>query len=153
MRIRKAARVLITDPDGHVLLFRFAISSGPNAGIVYWSLPGGAVEEGESFAEAARRELFEETGIAVADLNDEIASPRYTLPLTNGENVDSDERLFLLRLPVRPELSPAGLTASEIKTITETRWWKPDALRRCAETVYPPGLSGICDLNGIQKEK
>ena len=153
MRIRKAARVLVTDPDGCILLFRFAITDGPNAGTVYWSLPGGAVEKGESFCEAAQRELFEETGIEIAGLNAEIASPRYTLPLTSGENVDSDERLFLLRLPARPELSPAGLTASEIKTIAETRWWKPDALRRCAETVYPPGLSGICDLNGIQKEK
>ena len=34
-----------------------------------WALPGGFVNEGETSAEAARRELSEETGIDVPDLS------------------------------------------------------------------------------------
>lgn len=45
--------------DGRVLLARRA--RAPLAGI--WSLPGGLVEPGERLAEAALRELMEETGI------------------------------------------------------------------------------------------
>ncbi len=34
----------------------------------HWSLPGGAVELGETAMEAGRRELFEETGLLASDL-------------------------------------------------------------------------------------
>jgi len=34
----------------------------------HWSIPAGAIEEGESQEEAARRELFEETKIEAGDL-------------------------------------------------------------------------------------
>lgn len=34
----------------------------------YWYLPGGGVERGESFAAAARREVWEETGLRVGEL-------------------------------------------------------------------------------------
>lgn len=39
------------------------ISHRDRRGRVVWSLPKGHVEEGETFAEAAIREVFEETGI------------------------------------------------------------------------------------------
>jgi 8-oxo-dGTP diphosphatase len=45
--------------DGHVLLARRA--NPPDAGL--WGFPGGRLEPGETLAEAASRELREETGV------------------------------------------------------------------------------------------
>ncbi|WP_309160358.1 NUDIX domain-containing protein [Pelagibacterium sp. H642] len=44
--------------DGKVLLVRHGYVAG-------WQLPGGGVDPGESAEEAARREVFEETGFAI----------------------------------------------------------------------------------------
>jgi ADP-ribose pyrophosphatase YjhB (NUDIX family) len=48
--------------DGRVLLIRRG--QAPDAGA--WSIPGGAVELGESVEDALRREVLEETGLQIA---------------------------------------------------------------------------------------
>ena len=55
---RPAARVVLIDPSDRVLLFRVDWR-----GKRLWITPGGGLEAGESFEDAARREMFEETGI------------------------------------------------------------------------------------------
>ncbi|GII76588.1 DNA mismatch repair protein MutT [Sphaerisporangium rufum] len=51
--------VLVTDPAGRILLGH-RVKAGEEP---CWCLPGGAVEPGETFEQAALRELAEETGI------------------------------------------------------------------------------------------
>jgi 8-oxo-dGTP pyrophosphatase MutT (NUDIX family) len=133
--------VLLLDPAGRVLLFRFQFRRGPLEGLVFWALPGGALEAGESFEEGARRELFEETGLSVDHPGPEIARKQYVMRAPDGDwEVDVEERYFLLR--VDPfELTCEGWTELEREILTEHRWWRRDELGGAAETVYPEDLA------------
>jgi ADP-ribose pyrophosphatase YjhB (NUDIX family) len=53
-------RVIIRNADGRVLLVRQS-----HDGRDIWMLPGGMIEDGENAAEAAVREVFEETGLKI----------------------------------------------------------------------------------------
>jgi len=57
---RVSARVVVIDPDDQVLLIRHHAE-----GREFYVLPGGRVEPGETAAEAAAREVLEETGFGV----------------------------------------------------------------------------------------
>lgn len=56
-----AVGVVITDAAGRVVL----VKRGKEPQRGRWSVPGGSVEPGESFQEAAAREALEETGLQV----------------------------------------------------------------------------------------
>lgn len=132
MRQRPAARLLILDPAGDLLLFRFVpyLGGGP-----FWATPGGAVDPGESYAEAARRELWEEVGLD-RDCGPEIARRVVRFTTLEGEPVESDERYFLLRVEDRT-VAGAALTDLERRVMHSHRWWTPQALAAPDEPVYP----------------
>ena len=56
--------VVLFHPDGRVWYGRRANTPGP----YHWQFPQGGVDDGEDYEAAARRELFEETGVTSADL-------------------------------------------------------------------------------------
>lgn len=75
-----AVSAVVTDDDGRILLHR----RSDNA---MWSVPGGRVEVGESVAEAAVREVREETGIEAAPVRivGVYSDPRSVVAYDDGE--------------------------------------------------------------------
>ena len=62
---RDAVRVVVRDSEDRILLFHTHEITAPELG-QWWELPGGGIDEGETYLEAAVRELREESGIRVS---------------------------------------------------------------------------------------
>jgi len=131
--------LLVLDGAGRILLFRFVHKRDALAGQDYWATPGGAVEEGETFEQAAIRELEEETGIQVVSVGSHVGQREFVLQLPSGEHVVADERFFLVEVS-DTSLSRDGWTIEETQVMADHRWWLPDDLARTSATVWPGNL-------------
>lgn len=132
---RPAARILLVDRDGRVLLFRFTPGDDRAP---FWCTPGGALDPGESYEAAARRELFEETGID-ADPGREVAQRLVDFLTIERVEVTADERWFRVDTDAI-EIDPAGHTELERRVMTQWRWFARDEIACCAEPIYPDDL-------------
>ena len=136
LRTRAASRLLLLDREGRVLLFRFAYDDGRS----FWATPGGEIDAGETFAAAAIRELFEETGLRVDDVGAEVAQRSFVMQLPDGEHVLADERFFVVRADGEA-VSRAHWTELERQVMTAHRWWTRAELAATQETVFPENLA------------
>lgn len=103
---RPRARVLVVNEDDQVLLIRAVISHGR------WSLPGGGLNRHETAVAAARRELFEETGIAV----DESALVYMTTLKRPDHDIPFEAPLFYVSVR-KSELPNKNVNPREIEAI------------------------------------
>jgi 8-oxo-dGDP phosphatase len=83
VRLPRAVAVALADGDGRVLLVRRHRFVQDRWG---WELPGGLVDEDEDLAEAAVRELEEQTGYAAGEL-DELIKFQPVAEVVDGERV------------------------------------------------------------------
>ena len=117
---RPAARILLVDADARVLMFRFTPDDRPP----FWCTPGGAVDPGESYAEAARR---------VVDFR-----------TFEGTEVTADERYFRVDVDTC-DVRPGGLTAQEQILLVGHRWFSAAEIATHDETLYPADLVDLLD--------
>lgn len=140
--VRTAVRVILVDAGGRTLLFRGGDPGRPEAG-TWWFTPGGGVEDGESRAAAARREVLEETGIRVDGLGDVVLSQSIEFEF-EGALIRQSEHFHLVHLPGHaPAVAADGWTDLERRSVVDARWWRLEDLRCTTDTVYPTGLADL----------
>jgi 8-oxo-dGTP pyrophosphatase MutT (NUDIX family) len=142
--VRTAGRVLLLDGQARVLLFRGHDPARPDGGS-WWFTVGGGVEDGESTREAAARELFEETGLAVdADTLGEPVHRELAEFSLSGVAYCQDNHFFVSRVDAH-DVVTVGFTDVEDEFVLGHRWWSLDELRATGDTVYPESLADLLD--------
>jgi 8-oxo-dGTP diphosphatase len=128
-----SAIVACVDDAGRVLIVKQ--TAGPFAGA--WLLPGGSVEEGERPEDAARRELFEETGYRARDLRPVARYEVQSAPAVNNFH-------FLVHLfrSGKVEGTPRAEQGSDL------RWVAPDEIE-----AHPNLAVALVDLGLIERDR
>jgi 8-oxo-dGTP pyrophosphatase MutT (NUDIX family) len=134
---RESTRVAVIDADDRVLLLH--TWDPGRAGSEVWELPGGGLEDGEVPTDGARRELYEETGIAAAELGPRLGVVE-TEFVFDGRCFRQRETIFSLAVE-RAEYAPAGLAPGTERSAHLGHEWVPiDDLRARGLRLYPPQL-------------
>jgi 8-oxo-dGTP pyrophosphatase MutT (NUDIX family) len=141
---RDVVRLVVLDANGRVLLLQSRDLGNPEFGTA-WELPGGGLEPDESHADAAVRELHEETGIAIT--RDEVSAPTWRRDVRyvyRGMDRLQHERISVVRLQVAaPEIESSHLVDTERDDLFGSRWWNIEEIVGGSERFYPRSLPSL----------
>ena len=115
-----SVNVAVTDGDGRLLLIRRTDNEN-------WAMPGGAMDPGESIAQAAVRETKEETGIdcEVTGLVGVYTNPRHVILYTSNGEVRQECSLVFAARAISGQPTPSSESS-------EVRWVPPAELEQYA---------------------
>ena len=140
---RRAARVVVVDPDGHVLMIQgFDPHRSEDS---YWYTVGGGVEPGEDEVQAAVREVWEETGATITreDLLGPVHHDRGTFSF-EGRTIHQ-EQVFYGWVTERFAAEPAAFGELEVRSTIRMDWIDPATTRAGGEAVYPVVLERLVE--------
>jgi 8-oxo-dGTP pyrophosphatase MutT (NUDIX family) len=134
---RLTSRILLFDREGRILLF---LTKAPDtSGHARWLTPGGGVDPGESHADAAVRELFEETGLTGVALGEPVWAHDFQV-VWNAADHDTGHAEFYTAVVDGFAPSNEHWTPEEHVDVLASRWWTLDELAATDEPIEPPEL-------------
>lgn len=143
MDIRIAAYAVITDTQGRMLLPHWS-EQGFGSG---WTLPGGGVDPGEDPADAAVREVFEESGYSVA-LDELLGIDNLVIPGDRRTPSSGREGVPLqnLRIIYRASVTGGELRVEQSGSTDDVAWFTQDqvtSLDRVSLVDIARGMAGL----------
>jgi 8-oxo-dGTP pyrophosphatase MutT (NUDIX family) len=135
----------VLDPTDRVLLIRYDAE-----GYIFWATPGGAVEPGETDAEAAARELMEELHLRV-DLHGPVHNTVSRFH-HEGRYVENTDIFFAARTSLTTDMQCHAVSPFEAQAMQEARWWSVEELLNASEDVFPQNLAEIIGRLSLRRE-
>ncbi len=143
---RETARLVLFDDRKKILMIKIEDSAvhdpKQSQKKTFWFTPGVKVEEGESAEVAAKRELFEETGIRQADEFGPCIWKGSVVLNWKGGKTQLDEKFFFVRVKSQA-ISTENFTQEEKKVIKEHRWFSLKDLKNTKEIFIPKDLGSL----------
>ncbi|WP_341719065.1 NUDIX domain-containing protein [Micromonospora sp. FIMYZ51] len=138
---RDAVRIVLRDVADRILLFHTHEITAPELG-QWWELPGGGIDEGETYLEAALRELREETGISISP--EQVGPPTWRRTSSFRHRTRrhlQHEVVVAVPLDYKGEaIDEAGRFDYEREDYFDYRWWPIAEVVASAEQFYPRRL-------------
>jgi ADP-ribose pyrophosphatase YjhB (NUDIX family) len=136
--MRRAARVLLVDAAHRVLLLRGFDPETPD--LRYWFTVGGGLNPGETPAEGAVRETFEEVGLPLSaeELGEPVWDDTTEFPF-EGCWYRQEQVFYLVRVDSW-DADMSGLDEVELRSTDLHRWWSVPELLATDERFYPAEL-------------
>ena len=139
MQRRDAVRaVILCEADHSVLLLRMQRPDRPGH---FWLLPGGGVKPGEDRVAALCREVWEETGLAVAGQPRLIWRRVHRFGRGRAERhvvTEQREDIYLVRTDRFEPTASNNPELSEVGIFDQFRWWSVAALKAGARDQFAP---------------
>lgn len=141
---RSVVRLVVLDTHDKMLLFHTRDLGNPDLG-TWWELPGGGIDPGETYRDAAVRELREETGIIAA--HSRVGPPSWRRRSSfryRQERRLYDEVIAAIRLPgPGPRIDESQRLDYEKEDYFGYRWWPVPEVLTSSERFYPGKLPAL----------
>ncbi|MDE6189291.1 MAG: NUDIX domain-containing protein [Clostridia bacterium] len=142
--------IIINRKSDKILLLKYIdkkSKSTTNLEDGFWAMPGGGVEDGESFKEALTREIYEETGFRQLEISNCVLSRVVYLDLT--EKADYYYERYYLVYTDEEKLQDTNLTTLEKEVIKQYKWWSKEEIKINQKIIMPPNIAQVLEKDFI----